>query len=108
MPLRQVLHRPDTAGCLLKWSIKLGQFSITFAPETAIKAQVLADFLVELMFPKKIGEVVEGPWELYVDGSSTNTRAWVEIILISSSKQSFTITIKFNFTQQTMMRSMKR
>lgn len=32
MPLRQVLHRLDTVGQILEWSIETSQFGITFAP----------------------------------------------------------------------------
>ncbi|CAA0823307.1 Unknown protein, partial [Striga hermonthica] len=38
-PLRQVLHRPDTSGRMIKWAIELGQFDIQYRPRTAIKAQ---------------------------------------------------------------------
>ncbi|XP_060968756.1 uncharacterized protein LOC133036250 [Cannabis sativa] len=32
---------------LIKWSIELGQFDITYHPRTSIKGQALADFLIE-------------------------------------------------------------
>ncbi|CAA0826502.1 Unknown protein, partial [Striga hermonthica] len=38
-PLRQVLHRPDTSGRMIKWAIELGQFDLQYRPRTAIKAQ---------------------------------------------------------------------
>ncbi|CAA0832577.1 Unknown protein, partial [Striga hermonthica] len=38
-PLRQILHRPDTSGRMIKWAIELGQFDIQYRPRTAIKAQ---------------------------------------------------------------------
>ncbi|CAA0816892.1 Unknown protein, partial [Striga hermonthica] len=38
-PLRQVLHRPDTSGRMIKWAIELGQFDIQYRPRTTIKAQ---------------------------------------------------------------------
>ncbi|CAA0834169.1 Unknown protein, partial [Striga hermonthica] len=46
-PLRQVLHRPDTSGRMIKWAIELGQFDIQYRPRTSIKAQVLSDFIAE-------------------------------------------------------------
>ncbi|CAA0840386.1 Unknown protein, partial [Striga hermonthica] len=44
-PLRQILHRPDTSGRMVKWAIELGQFDIHYQPRTAIKAQALSDFI---------------------------------------------------------------
>lgn len=49
-PLRQIYHKLDQSGRMLKWSIELCGYDITFAPRTAIKAQALADFLVEATF----------------------------------------------------------
>ena len=47
VPLRQVLHKPDVSGRLVKWAVELGEFDIEYKPHPAIKAQVLADFIVE-------------------------------------------------------------
>ncbi|GFS38896.1 hypothetical protein Acr_00g0060030 [Actinidia rufa] len=83
-PLKQILQRPDTSGRLLKWSIELSQFHIEYKPRTAIKAQALADFIVESTYedtpqPETTPLEEEIPnepaqdlahWILFVDGSS--------------------------------------
>ncbi|GFS45972.1 hypothetical protein Acr_00g0099270 [Actinidia rufa] len=46
-PLKHILQRPNTSGRLLKWSIELSEFHIEYKPRTAIKAEALADFIVE-------------------------------------------------------------
>nr|KYP70634.1 Retrovirus-related Pol polyprotein from transposon opus [Cajanus cajan] len=45
--IRQVLQKPNLAGRMMKWSVKLSEFSIKYEPRGAIKAQALADFLME-------------------------------------------------------------
>ncbi|XP_077232629.1 uncharacterized protein LOC143869981 [Tasmannia lanceolata] len=50
-PLRQILHRPDTSGRLVKWAVELSEFDIKYLPRPAIKAQVLADFITECTVP---------------------------------------------------------
>ncbi|XP_077242417.1 uncharacterized protein LOC143882923 [Tasmannia lanceolata] len=50
-PLRQILHRPDTSGRLVKWAVELSEFDIKYLPRPAIKAQVLADFIAECTMP---------------------------------------------------------
>ncbi|XP_077215785.1 uncharacterized protein LOC143850414 [Tasmannia lanceolata] len=50
-PLRQILHRPDTSGRLVKWAMELSEFDINYLPRPAIKAQVLADFVAECTMP---------------------------------------------------------
>ena len=47
-PLRQVLQKPEASGRLLKWVIKLGQFSVNFFPQMAINGKVLAYSRVHL------------------------------------------------------------
>ena len=46
-PMKQVLHKPETSGRLMKWAIKLSEFDIRYKPKPAIKGQVLADFVME-------------------------------------------------------------
>ena len=36
-PMKQVLHKPETSGRLMKWAIELSKFDIRYKPKTAIK-----------------------------------------------------------------------
>ena len=46
-PLRKVMNKPNAVGRLIQWSIELSKFDIDYRSRTAIKAQALADFVVE-------------------------------------------------------------
>ncbi|KAK3029764.1 hypothetical protein RJ639_038886 [Escallonia herrerae] len=86
-PLRKVLLSPEASGRLVNWSVELGELDLQYKPRTTIKAQALADFIVECMLPEDppqlvISEVID-PWNLYVDGSSAVGNSGAEIILIS-------------------------
>ena len=48
LPLRQVLQKPDLAGRMISWSIEFSEHDIKYEKRGPIKAQVLADFMVEL------------------------------------------------------------
>ncbi|XP_077242546.1 uncharacterized protein LOC143883065 [Tasmannia lanceolata] len=54
--LRQILHKPDSFGRLVKCSIELSEFDIQHKPRPAIKAQVLANFLAECIIPREPSE----------------------------------------------------
>ena len=51
-PMKQVLHKPETSGRLMKWAIKLSEFDIRYKPKTTIKGQVLADFVMKFTSTK--------------------------------------------------------
>ncbi|KAJ0493161.1 putative nucleotidyltransferase, Ribonuclease H [Helianthus annuus] len=47
-PLQKVLRRSELSGRLAKWAVELGEHSLEFKAKTAIKGQILADFLAEV------------------------------------------------------------
>nr|GFD25843.1 reverse transcriptase domain-containing protein [Tanacetum cinerariifolium] len=46
-PMRLLLLKPKKLGRISRWAIELEEHEIEFKPRNAIKAQILADFLVE-------------------------------------------------------------
>uniref|UniRef100_A0A2N9ERP1 Integrase catalytic domain-containing protein n=1 Tax=Fagus sylvatica TaxID=28930 RepID=A0A2N9ERP1_FAGSY len=56
-PLRKAMNKPDATGRLIQWSIELSEFDIDNRPQTAIKAQALADFIAD--FTSKDDEPTE-------------------------------------------------
>ncbi len=85
-PLQKAMNKPDTVGRLIQWSIELSEFDIDYQPRTAIKAQVLADFIAE--FTTKDNEPTEedeqtSKWTAHIDGSSTKNVSGIGIILKS-------------------------
>ncbi|KAK3032618.1 hypothetical protein RJ639_036578 [Escallonia herrerae] len=98
-PLRKVLMSPEASGRLVNWSVELGEFDLQYKPRTAVKAQALADFIVECTLPEDppqlvISEVTD-PWNLYVDGSLAVGNSGARIILISP--EGFTIEYALRF-----------
>ncbi|RDY01230.1 Tf2-9, partial [Mucuna pruriens] len=67
---------------MVAWSIQLSEFDIMFESRGHIKAQAIADFLVELTPEARREE--EGEWYLSVDGLSNHTGSGTEIILEGS------------------------
>ena len=49
-PIKKSMNRPEAAGRMVQWPIKLSQFDIEYLPRTAIKVQALADFIAEFIF----------------------------------------------------------
>ncbi|GAU20984.1 hypothetical protein TSUD_201330 [Trifolium subterraneum] len=77
-PVKQLLARPDMVGRMLKWSLELAEFDISFESRKALKAQVLADFVAE-MTTSTTSE--KNKWTIFVDGSSNSQGSGAGIIL---------------------------
>ncbi|XP_061363904.1 uncharacterized protein LOC133307411 [Gastrolobium bilobum] len=82
-PIRQVLHKPDLEGRMTNWAIELSEYDITYESRKAIKAQALADFIMELKPLNSEHEEPGDTWKVYVDRSSNNKRSGAGIILES-------------------------
>ena len=46
-PLRKAMSSPEVAGRMALWAVELSEFDIQYHPRTAVKGQVVADFIAE-------------------------------------------------------------
>nr|XP_025628119.1 uncharacterized protein LOC112721264 [Arachis hypogaea] len=91
--IRQVLQKPDLAGRMMTWAIELSQYDLSYEPRHAIKAQAMADFLVEVTGTEHIGT----RWKLHMDGASNQTSGGAGIILESPAGVIYEQSVKFEF-----------
>ena len=97
------MQKPEASRRLLKWAVDLGQFDIHFKPRTAIKGQVVADFIAEFTYQadgiaeEEQENIEQQWWKLYVDGSSNDCGAGAGLMLISPEGQKITCAFRFSF-----------
>lgn len=90
---------------MVKWSIELSEFDISYQPRVVIKAQALADFIVERTDTNQGLESDDGTSRdkisetrvILVDGSSREQGARVWVILVSPEREEVSYAIKFEF-----------
>ncbi|GFY96586.1 hypothetical protein Acr_11g0008920 [Actinidia rufa] len=103
----------NTSGRLLKWSIELSEFHIEYKPRTAIKAQALADFIVESTYedtpqlettpleakiPKEPAQEKDlAHWILFVDGSSNQHGCGAGLVIRAPSGEQMEYAIRMGF-----------
>ena len=100
-PMKQVLHKPETSGRLMKWAIELSEFDIRYKPKTTIKGQVLADFVMEFASAepdKNTQSMTDLPiWRLSVDGAANAQGSGVGLILTSPEGIDIEYALRFGF-----------
>ncbi|GJU65214.1 reverse transcriptase domain-containing protein [Tanacetum coccineum] len=63
-PIKQLLSSSEMSGRMLKWKFELEGYDIQYRPRTAIKGQILADFIVERPEEESPNELMAEPEEL--------------------------------------------
>ncbi|CAA0822963.1 Unknown protein, partial [Striga hermonthica] len=91
MPLEETLGRPSVSGRLVKWAVELSEYTITYEPRRAIKAQALADFIQE---GTKESGGSEGVWQVFADGSVSRVGGGLGIVLMSPKGDSLEFAVK--------------
>jgi ribonuclease HI len=103
-PLKNLLRKADLSSRVSQWAVELANFDIHFEPRTAIKAQVLADFIAEFTPGSPDEEALVRPeygmleqheaqktwnlfsgdvWKLHVDGASNSNGAGAGVVLVT-------------------------
>ncbi|XP_072147454.1 uncharacterized protein [Setaria viridis] len=84
-PLGEVIQNQDAMGRIAKWVLELMDQGITYASQTAIKSQLLADFIAEWTKVHTPSAPVEKEyWTMYFDRSLMKTGAGAGLVFISS------------------------
>jgi ribonuclease HI len=83
-PLGEVIQNPEAKGRIAKWALELMGQNITYAPHSAIKSQVLANFVAEwteIQTPP--ASIEHETWTMFFDDSVMKEGAGVGLVFIS-------------------------
>jgi ribonuclease HI len=108
LPLKMLLQRSDFTGRITRWGVYLGSLGVEYKPRTAIKGQVLAEFLAEFQHdPSNPSLLVPidtqldlgtKKSELFVDGASNSKGSGAGIVLISPEGLTLEQAVRLKFT----------
>jgi hypothetical protein len=69
-PLNDWFANQEASTRIIKWGAKLSEYTVDFEIRSAIKSQVLADFVVDWTSPThNPGEEILTPWVVQCDGA---------------------------------------
>ena len=96
-PLRRVMNGPEAVGRMALWAVELSEFDIQYRPRTAIKGQVVADFIVKFILKddqkaKKIPQ-----WNVYTNESSNRQARRASIVLFFPKQDKIECMVRLEF-----------
>ncbi|XP_071728606.1 uncharacterized protein [Rutidosis leptorrhynchoides] len=104
MPIKQVLTKLEISGRLALWAVELGAYQISYLPRSAVKGQVMADYLAEMSGELEVinertalKPVLDETWDLFTDGASCAEGAGAGLVLSNPSGEEHTYALRFNF-----------
>jgi hypothetical protein len=102
-PLNDIFGNRDSSGRIGKWAMELSEHMVDFEKRSAIKSQVLADFIVGWTEPSSYteGPVFDMLWQVYCDKVRGSTGAGAVAVLISPSGIKLRYVAHQQFTRET-------
>uniref|UniRef100_A0A2N9EA47 Uncharacterized protein n=1 Tax=Fagus sylvatica TaxID=28930 RepID=A0A2N9EA47_FAGSY len=109
LPLKALFRSSDFSGRISKWGAQLGVYDVRYQPRTAIKGQVLADFIAEFAPGGSIlteeehrkdteRDLEKKGWVLYVDGAANSRGSGLGIVLISPEGELLEQAVRLGFS----------
>ena len=96
-PLRWAMSNPDAVRWMALWAIELSEFDIQYHPWTAIKGQIVVDFIVEFINMED-QEAEEYPqWSIHTDESSNRQAGRAGIVLHSLERDKIECMVRLDF-----------
>ena len=99
--MKQILHKLETSGRMIKWAIELSEFDIRYKLRTAVKGQILADFIMEFTPAQSTEATQLAPdlfiWRLSVDGATNAQGSGAGLILTSPNGIDTEYALRFGF-----------
>ncbi|GKF46205.1 putative nucleotidyltransferase, ribonuclease H, partial [Tanacetum coccineum] len=97
--------KTENSGRIAKWAIELGEHEILYKPRSAMKGQILADFLAEspMVNGLQSKNIISTPgkststWTLFTDGAFSIEGSGVGLILTDPNGQEISYALRFNF-----------
>ena len=91
------MSSPEAVGRMALWATELSKFDIQYRPRTAIKGQVVADFIVEYTQLEGKGAEVLGQWSIHTDGSSNRRAGGAGVVIQTPEGDKIECMIQLDF-----------
>ena len=80
-PLKRAMSSLEEAGRMTLWAIELSEFDVQYRPRTAVKGQIVANFIAEYTQSECKGAEGLGLWSIYTDGLSNQHAGGAGVVI---------------------------
>ena len=91
------MSNPETTRRMVLRPIELSEFGIQYRPHTAVKGQVVANFITEFTNVEGQGAKEHPQWSIHTDESSNRQASGAGIVIYSPEKDETECMVHFNF-----------
>jgi hypothetical protein len=89
-PPGEIIQCREAPGRIAKWAVEIMGETISFAPQKAIKSQVLADFVAQWVDTQLPTALIQPElWTMFFDGSLMKTGAGAGLLFISPLRSTY-------------------
>ena len=75
----------------------MSEFDIQYCPRTAIKGQIIADFIVKFTHDEDKGAEESPQWSIHTNGSSNRQAGGASIVLLSLERDTVECMVRLDF-----------
>ena len=96
-PLKRAMSSPEAAGRMALWAIELSEFDAQYRPRTAVKGQIVADFIAEYTQSEDKGVEGQKLWSVHTDESSTQHSGGASAVIQTPEGDKIECMIRLDF-----------
>ena len=79
------------------WAIELSEFDMQYHPRTAVKGQIVADFIAEYTKSEDKGAEGHRLWSIHIDGSSNQRAGGAGVVIQTPEGDKIECMIRLDF-----------
>ena len=87
----------EAAGRIALWAIELSEFDVQYRPRTAVKGQIVADFITEYTQSKDKGAEGHRLWNIHTDGSLNQRLDGADVVIQTPEGDKIKCMIRLDF-----------
>ena len=96
-PLKRVMSSLEAAGRIALWAIELSEFDVQYRPRTAVKGQIVADFITEYTQSKDKGAEGHRLWNIHTNGSLNQRLDGADVVIQTPEGDKIKCMIRLDF-----------